>query len=43
MDNSAKQEENLDVVGSNDADSSETPGKAKKPIDAILKKVRVQL
>ncbi|PLW10590.1 hypothetical protein PCASD_21630, partial [Puccinia coronata f. sp. avenae] len=39
MDNSAKQEEKLDVVGSNDADPSETPGKAKNPIDAILKKV----
>ncbi|PLW06527.1 hypothetical protein PCANC_28773 [Puccinia coronata f. sp. avenae] len=39
IENSAEQEENLDVVGSDDADSSETPGKAKNPIDAILKKV----
>jgi hypothetical protein len=43
MNNSAEQEENLEVVGSDDADSSETPGKAKNPTGAILKKVRVRL
>ena len=41
MDNSAKQEEILDFVGSDGADSSGTPGKAKNPVDAILKKVQL--